>query len=86
MEADLYEDLYEEAARETARQVHNLQAVTAAQAMPALCFLLGAYAPKRIAGRRQDDSAATASDVRGPVLRSQLKIVKVRAVRVTGSR
>jgi hypothetical protein len=36
-------DFHSEVARETARQVHDLLAVTAAQAMPALCFLLGAY-------------------------------------------
>jgi hypothetical protein len=38
-------DFHAEVARETARQVHDLQSVTAAQAMPALCFLHGAYAP-----------------------------------------
>ena len=33
----------EAAVREAARQVHELEAMTAAQAMPAFCFLLGAY-------------------------------------------
>jgi hypothetical protein len=79
-------DLHAEAARETARQVRDLQAVTAAQAMSALCFLLGAYAPRRGAGGRRDDAAVGVSDARGPGLRSQLKIVKARAVTVTGSR
>jgi hypothetical protein len=78
-------DLYEEAARETARQLHDLEAVTAAQAMPALCFLHGAYAPRRPAGRRRDDAMAGASAAR-PVLRAQLKIVKARVVTATGSR
>jgi hypothetical protein len=66
-------DLYEEAARETARQVHDLEAVTAAQAMPALCFLLGAYAPRRLGGRRRDETVIGASDVRAAVLRSSSK-------------
>ena len=79
-------DLYAEAARETARQLRDLEVVTAAQAMPALCFLHGAYAPKRPAGRRRDDTAATASQVSAPVLRPQLKIVKARLVTVTESR
>ena len=79
-------DLYEEAAREAARQVHDLEAVTAAQAMAALCFLHGAYAPRRPVGRRQDDKAASAARIRQPVSRPQLKIVKARAVTVTGSR
>jgi hypothetical protein len=78
--------LYEEAARETARQVHDLQAMTAAQAMPAMCFLLGAYAPRRPTGRRRDETVVTPSDVRGSVLRHQLKIVKTSLTRATGSR
>jgi hypothetical protein len=78
-------DLFEEAARETARQVHDLEAVTAAQAMPALCFLHGAYAPKRPAVRRRDDTAVGAAPARA-VLRPQLKIVKARVITVTESR
>jgi len=82
MEADLYAD----AARATARQVHDLQAVTAAQAMPALCFLLGAYAPRRISGGRRGDAAGVSGGAGTVVLRSRLKIVKARVVTVTGSR
>ena len=79
-------ELYEEAARATARQVRDLEAVTAAQAMPALCFLHGAYAPKRPAGRRRDDTVAGASVGRQFVSRPQLRIVKAHIVTVTGSR
>jgi hypothetical protein len=84
MQSDL--DLYEEAARETARQVHDLEAVTAAQAMPALCFLLGAYAPRRLGGRGRDETVAGASGAGAPVLRSELKIVKARVVTAKRSR
>jgi hypothetical protein len=79
-------DLYEEAARETARQLHDLEAVTAAQAMPALCFLHGAYAPKRPVARRRDDTVAGTANPRAPVLRAQLKIVKAPVVKATESR
>jgi hypothetical protein len=79
-------DFRAEVARETARQVSDLEAMTSAQAMPALCFLLGAYAPRRLAGRRRDETVAGASDVRGTVLRSQLKIVKAGVVTATVSR
>jgi hypothetical protein len=79
-------DLYAEAAREAARQVHDLEAMTAAQAMPAFCFLLGAYEPRRLAGRRPEDSDADAAEARAPLLRPQRKIVKPRAVTATESR
>jgi hypothetical protein len=48
-------DFHAEVAKETARQVRDLQAVTSAQAMPALCFLLGAM--RR--GVRSGDSETT---------------------------
>ena len=81
-------DFHAEVARETARQVHDLQTVTAAQAMPALCFLLGAYAPRRPADRQRDDAMPTRpTSVQASVLRRQLKIVKVRtAATATESR
>ncbi len=65
-----------EAARETAKLLRDLQAVTAAQAMPALCFLVGAYAPRRPVGRQRDDTLETRYDAGASLLRSQLKIVK----------
>jgi len=81
-------DFHAKVARETARQVHDLQSVTAAQAMPALCFLHGAYAPRRPMDRQRDDAeVAGRTGVRRSVLRPQLKIVKARmAATATESR
>lgn len=80
-------DFHAEVAKETARQVRDLQAVTTAQAMPALCFLLGAYAPRRPASaHRRDIVEDRSSSARGPALRSQLKIVKAWAVTATEPR
>lgn len=84
----MHSDFHSEVARETARQVRDLQAVTAAQAMPALCFLLGAYAPRRAAAAQRDDAfVQRPSSVRGPRSKLQLRIVKARAaVTATESR
>jgi hypothetical protein len=71
-------DFHAEVARETARQVRQLQAVTAAQAMPALCFLHGAHAPRRAVGRQREDIVDRASNVRKAILGSQLKNVQAR--------